>query len=198
MADDERAGPSWKVRLPANGTLAAIVVCAMRMHARNAQPPGTAAKPAALAAPSGLLVLGDAPGVTSLLRQHPDLTVVDTASSGALAHTQFDLACDHSETFAQCTKGIADPYGGWSRTMVDFYLGGLVDSFVSALDTTFIDGAVLLRSMSCCSIRSGSRLHFSAASNAATNRDRPMDHVAFLTALMHSATPPKAGELLYV
>ena len=79
--------------------------------------------------------------------------------------------------------------------MVDFYVGGLSDAFVSALDTTFVDGAVLLRSMSCCSLRAGSRMHFSAASNAATNRDRPMEHAGFLSVLMHSAMPPQPGEL---
>ena len=54
----------------------------------------------------------------------------------------------------------ADPRGGWARTAVDFYIGGLVDAFVSALDTTFLDGAVLLRSQSCCGATS--RMHFSA------------------------------------
>ena len=77
--------------------------------------------------------------------------------------------------------------------MVDFYVGGLSDAFVSALDTTFVDGAVLLRSLSCCGGRS--RIHFSATSNAATNRDRPMEHSGFLRVLMHEAPPPQRGEL---
>ena len=42
MADDERAGPSWKVRLPANGTLAAIVVAIGQTRGKTllALPPG--------------------------------------------------------------------------------------------------------------------------------------------------------------
>lgn len=192
----------WRLRMPGNRTLAATVLCAARLRAGQREAPqASAAAQAGLptqagsrTGPSGLLVLGDAPGVASLLMQHPDLRVVDTASSGSLAHTQFDLACS-DDAAAQCTRGVADPRGGWSRTMVDFYVGGLTDAFVSALDTTFVDGAVLLRSMSCCSLRAGSRMHFSAASNAATNRDRPMEHTAFLSALMHTATPPQPGEL---
>ena len=34
-----------------------------------------------------------------------------------------------------------------------------------------------------------------AASNAATNRDRPMGHVGFLKVLIHEATPPREREL---
>ena len=190
--------PEDALRMPGNGTLAAAVICAVRLRG------GAAGEEAASGPRSGLLVLGDAPGVVSLLRQHPALRVVHTSSTGSLGHTQFDLACSASagapgghggggapggggDRAGECNKGSADPEGGWSRTMVDFYVGGLADAFVTTLDTTFPDGAVLLRSLSCCS--ASRRMHFSASSNAATNRDRPMENVGFLRVLMHEAAP---------
>ena len=168
--DADGMGPP-SLHLPGNGTLAAAVVCATRMPQRRS-------------GRSGILVLGDAPGIVSLLKQHPQLQVVDTSIGGRLAHTQFDAACQEETT---CTHGMAsDPKGGWARTAVDFYVGGLVDAFVSALDTTFLDGAVLLRSMLCCG-SPGARQHLSATSTAESNRDRPMEYGGFLEVLMREA-----------
>ena len=212
------ADVNGSLHLPGNRTLAAVVLCATRLGGVSSGPNSPAGKPTAVGVhtsrntvrafsashhashlpaargaghvrPSGLLVLGDAPGVVSLLREHPQLQVVHTSlTGGALGHTQFDAACA-----ADCARHTPDPQGGWSRTVLDFYLGGLSDAFVSALDSTFLDGAVLQRSLSCCA--AGSRMHLGAASNAATNRDRPMGHVGFLKVLMHEATPPREREL---
>ena len=57
--------------------------------------------------------------------------------------------------------------------------------FLSVLDTTFVY-AVLLRSLTCHKY-----VHLPAASNAATNRDKPMEHVGFLRVLMHEPLPPR-------
>jgi hypothetical protein len=196
--------------LPTNGTLAAIVLCATRLVVpapSNTSPTTVGAEQRAAAHWPGLrhglqhglrhgpalLVLGDAPGVVSLVQRLPTMDVVHTRSAGSLAHTQFDRACDAAATADlatarsapsahECAHGAVDPNGGWSRTMADFYAGGLVDAFVSALDTTFLDGAVLLRSLSCCAATA--RMHFSAASTAASNRDRPMESDGFLQVLM--------------
>lgn len=77
--------------------------------------------------------------------------------------------------------------------MLDFYVGGLSDAFVSVLDTSFV-GAVLLRSLTCCGAVRGaaSMVHFSAASSAESGRDSPMHHVDFLRVLMHEPLPPTA------
>ena len=185
--DDE----SPPLHLPGNRTLAAAVLCAARLRGGSDATSSPHSSPRGHA---GLLVLGDAPGVVSLVRQLPELQVVDTSSGGRLAHTQFDAACSTStqrsgDEGGRCTRGMnADPRGGWARTAVDFYIGGLVDAFVSALDTTFLDGAVLLRSQSCCGATS--RMHFSAGSTAASNRDRPMEDEGFLSLLMHQAQAP--------
>lgn len=214
---DDASHAIISLQLPSNGTLSAAAVCAARLRGGRAPAVGHAA----------LLVLGDAPGVVSLLQQHPTLSVASTSSGGRLAHTQFDRACDGGRRLmaqlpsrrrhegrsraspmrtrldppggapmdataargaaVTCTSGRSDPEGGWTRTAVDFYVGGLVDAFLSVLDTTFVDGAVLLRSLSCCARHA--RVHFSAASSSkASNRDRPMAHTGFLSALMRDGT----------
>ena len=102
---------------------------------------------------AGLLVLGDAPAIVAFARMHPDLAgrtvTVEAASGGALGHTQFASACAPSsrdsagghghgsghgsainghaaDASTRCAHGIADPNGVWTRTMVDFYVGGSV------------------------------------------------------------------------
>lgn len=184
--------------LPSNGTLAAAVLCASRLQVEPQSP-----------LPAGLVVLGDAPAITSLVSTHPALAnrtvTADVAGTGALGHTQFASACAVTGSGARataadgteqrepaagvaggCAHGVANPQGGWTRTMVDFYIGGLVDNFVSVLDTTFV-GAVLRRSL--IFLGRGTYVHFAAASTATTNRDRPMEHVDFLHVLMSTAVP---------
>ena len=64
--------------------------------------------------------------------------------------------------------------------MVDYYIGGLSDAFVSSLFSSFV-GAVLRRSLVCCK----QRFHFGAMySQQRSHRDRPMRNVDFLRALM--------------
>lgn len=66
--------------------------------------------------------------------------------------------------------------------MIDYYIGGLTNSFVSALFSSFV-GAVLRRSLICCV----GRMHFGAMySQQRSHRDRPMRDVAFLRAMMQA------------
>jgi hypothetical protein len=201
--------------LPSSGPLSAAVACATLLRG-GSRGRGARSTLEPWEGPAGLLVLGEAPGVIGLVRRVPGLAnlTVDTTRTGSLGHTQFDTLCEGAEAAARavgrgdltltppssvtaggvepsgparCSKGEADPGGSWSRTMVDFYVAGLVDALVSCLDTSFTF-AVLVRSLGCCT--EGSRVHFSAASNAATNRDRPMESTGFLRVLMHEPQPP--------
>ena len=66
--------------------------------------------------------------------------------------------------------------------MIDYYIGGLTDGFVSVLFSSFV-GAVLRRSLLCCQ----QRMHFGAMySQKASHRDKPMRNVAFLRAMMQT------------
>ena len=67
--------------------------------------------------------------------------------------------------------------------MIDYYIGGLTDGFVSSLFSSFV-GAVLRRSLLCC----GRRMHFGAMySQQYSHRDKPMRNVGFLRALMQTS-----------
>ena len=64
--------------------------------------------------------------------------------------------------------------------MIDYYVGGLTDAFVSSLFSSFV-GAVLRRSMICCK----ERYHWGAMySQQRSHRDKPMRDVGFLRAMM--------------
>jgi hypothetical protein len=174
---------------PGNGTLAAVVECVRHFGAAGAA--DRARRRRARARPVtdagtrwGVLALGDAPGFASLVSAHPQLRsrVVETSAAGAVAHTTFTGSCAHDGGLC-AARGTHNPRGGWTRAMVDFYLGGLSDSFVSALFSSFV-GAMLRRSLRCCR----HRMHFDAMYSARhSHRDRPMRNVAFLRAMMQDA-----------
>ena len=152
------------------------------------------------------------PGYISLVKHLPALTsrVVDTNDAGAVAHTTFSGSCATNSRLC-VTAGTHNPQGGWTRAMVDYYIGGLTgasatsearppcqphpsaalltgapllpDGFVSTLFSSFV-GAVLRRSLTCCGRY---RMHFGAMySQQRSHRDKPMRHVAFLQAMMQT------------
>ena len=90
----------------------------------------------------GVLVLGDAPGFLSLVRSLPELSsrVVETSGAGAVAHTTFTGSCPSDGSLC-VSAGTHNPHGGWTRAMIDYYIGGLADGFVSVLFSSFV-GAV--------------------------------------------------------
>ena len=189
------------LRMPGNGTLSAAVECvhrfalqlamlplsnrADRWRAGAQAPRATAAAEASAASDRarawGVLVLGDAPGYISLVRSLPALDgrAVETNDAGEVAHTTFTGSCPPDSSL--CVQaGTHNPHGGWTRAMVDYYLGGLTDGFVSSLFSSFV-GAVLRRSLICCR----ERMHFGAMySQQHSHRDKPMRNVDFLRALM--------------
>ena len=133
------------------GTLAALLTCAARLgESLVATRPGGAPAPAsasaaaaggasASAAPRwGLLVLSDSPALPSLAAHLPALQglgaggVVTTHGLGRIGHSSFTKSC--SGTTGKCDYG-KDPGGAWTRSMVDFYLAGVVDGFAKALFT---------------------------------------------------------------
>lgn len=72
--------------------------------------------------------------------------------------------------------------------MIDYYIGGLADSFVSALFSSFV-AAVLRRSLVCCT----ERRHYGAMySQAHSHRDKPMRNQGFLRAMMQTDEPRAA------
>jgi hypothetical protein len=176
---------------PGNGTLTASVECAHRFAVSLAKPPTAGAAGSPLPHTSsggdgsawGLFVLGDAPGYMSLIHALPDLRgrVVHTNDAGGVAHTTFTGSCPRNSASCEA-KGTVDPQGGWTRAMIDFYVGGLTDAFVSTLFSSFV-GALLRRSLVCCK----ERMHYGAMySQQHSHRDKPMRHVDFLRALMQT------------
>ena len=183
-----------------SGTLAAALLCAARAGdalsqagAKQGRNQGgnrerdQSAKETPAAAASrdwGLLVMGDAPGFMSLVARHPSLAgrVVHTNDAGVTGHTSFSASCAEKGHTSCTTEGTVDPGGGWTRSMIDLYLGGLADGFVSVLFSSFV-GAVTGRSLTCCS----ERHHYGAMyTQQHSHRDRPMRNVQFLQALMQS------------
>ena len=129
-------------------------------------------------------MLGDAPGFASLVEALPGLSgrVTHTNDAGVTGHTSFAATCAHGSRTSCLRRGTVDPGGSWTRSMIDFYLGGLADGFVSVLFSSFV-GAMLTRSLTCCS----TRMHFGAMyTQQYSHRDRPMKNVAFLRAMMQS------------
>lgn len=200
----------WSMPMPGNGTLAAVLECAHRfaravahdgslqartmMHrgARDgfvvsssaaASSPPSKAPTRNMDDPWGVLVLGDAPGFGSLVYSLPALAgrVVHTNDQGAVAHTTFTGSCP-PDSAACLARGTVDPNAGWTRAMIDYYVGGLPDAFVSSLFSSF-PGAVLRRSLVCCK----ERMHFGAMySQQRSHRDKPMRNVDFLRAMMQT------------
>ena len=166
----------WSLPMPSNGTLAAVVECSHRFATALADPKTSRDV-------WGLFVMGDAPGFGSLLHSLPALhgKVVHTNDAGGVAHTTFTGSCPHAST--SCVhRGTVDPQGGWTRAMIDYYIGGLTDGFVSSLFSSFV-GAVLRRSLTCCN----ERFHFGAMySQQRSHRDKPMRNIDFLRALMQA------------
>uniref|UniRef100_A0A7S3AGL4 Uncharacterized protein n=1 Tax=Haptolina ericina TaxID=156174 RepID=A0A7S3AGL4_9EUKA len=69
--------------------------------------------------------------------------------------------------------------------MIDFYLGGVTDGFISVLFSSFV-GAMITRSVTCCQ----ERMHFGAMyTQEHSHRDRPMKNVNFLQAMMQTEEP---------
>jgi hypothetical protein len=78
--------------------------------------------------------------------------------------------------------GTHNPHGGWTRAMIDYYIGGLTDAFVTVLFSSF-PGAFLRRSLLCCRHRA----HFGAMySQEYSHRDKPMRNLDFLRAMMQT------------
>ena len=183
----------WSLPMPSNGTLSAVIECAHRFArglAPQKQPGATqpgatqpgATQPGATQRDAwGVFAMGDAPGFMSLVDGHPGLhgRVVHTNDAGGVAHTTFTASCPQNSD-ACVTRGTVDPQGGWTRAMIDYYVGGLTDGFVSSLFSSFV-GAVLRRSMTCCK----ERYHFGAMySQQRSHRDKPMRNINFLRAMM--------------
>ncbi|KAL1526636.1 hypothetical protein AB1Y20_015340 [Prymnesium parvum] len=178
-----------QLRMPSNGTLAAAVLCASRY--------GRALSKSNASDDWALFVLGDAPGFSSLVAALPGLEsrVIHTNRAGVTGHTSFAATCAHGTRTTCLPRGTVDPGGSWTRSIIDFYLGGLVDGFVSVLFSSFV-GAMLSRSLTCCS----ARMHFGAMyTQQYSHRDRPMKNVAFLRAMMQSeeqdTEPSRWGEV---
>ena len=191
--------------MPSNGTLAAVVECTHRFARALSTPrPTPAPRGGGMAATVaatlgglamdggladgardaeewGIFAMGDAPGFVSLVHSLPTLAgrVVHTNDAGGVAHTTFTASCPQNSD-ACITRGTVDPQGGWTRAMIDYYVGGLTDAFVSSLFSSFV-GAVLRRSMICCK----ERYHWGAMySQQRSHRDKPMRDVGFLRAMM--------------
>lgn len=184
------SGGGRETRTPSNGTLAAVLRCAGSFAQRLESSEKGAGSSRGAGPRVGLLVLGDAPALGSLASSLPAFAgrVVHTNDAGAIAHTTFTGSCSEG---GGCLRRVThDPRGGWTRAMVDFYLGGLADGFVSALFSSFV-GAVLRRSLTCCGPH---RMHFGAMySQQYSHRDKPMRNVELLHALMQTVEP-RAGE----
>lgn len=194
----EHCGRHQLQHLPGNGTLAAGLLCTQLLGSRQRRKSSLAPLPSNVSgAGPGVLILGDAPGVVGLVSFTPELEgrVVHSDASGAIGHVQFNTACAVGEPRGHeaCPRSTADPQGSWSRTAIDFYVGGLVDAFVGVLDTTFVH-TVLLRSMICCGqdalSSSAPTVHFHGSSTGASDRDHPMEDEGFLQVLMHRPLPP--------
>ena len=184
---------------PGNGPLSSVIECSRRaavgLALSRAQSLAKGRPAAALDADAadswGFLVLGDAPGFGSLVHSLQGLAgrVVNTNDKGAVAHTTFTGSCPPNSN-ACLPKGTIDPNGGWTRAMIDFYTGGLVDGFISTLFSSFT-GAVLRRTLICCQ----ERFHFGAMySQQRSHRDRPMRDVGFLRSLMQTVEQKTAVE----
>ena len=189
------------------GTLAALLTCAARLGeslaaARRGDLPAAAAAAAgdasggASAAPRwGLLVLSDSPALPSLAAHLPALQglaaggVVTTHGLGRIGHSSFTKSC--SGTAGKCDYG-KDPGGTWTRSMVDFYLAGVVDGFAKALFTSFI-WATMRRNLLCC--RPGAFVQWMAWYNLTrTHRDKPMLDREFMHALEMTHEEPGEQE----
>ena len=203
-------GGGFVTRAPSNGTLAAVFTCAGRMaeaigtrqgrlRARGAGA-GTRGASAGVSGGGekgwGLLVMGDSPGFISLARRLPQLQgrTIDTADSGNLGHTAFGTSCSsasgRSGRPGSCVAPTSDPGGAWTRSMLDLYLAGVTDGFVSALFSSFV-GAVTARSLTCCK----ERKHFGAMySQTYSHRDVPMRNEQVLQVLMQTTEEHTAVE----
>ena len=170
-APADRIERDVRFNAPSNGTLAAVFACAMSF----------ATHPKPVSAKWRLLVLGDSPALIRLASAHPQLRdahVVHTAAAGSLGHTAFGTVADAS---GHASSPAADPRAAWTRSMVDLYLAGVCDGFVSALFSSF-PAAALSRSLLCCGHK---RRHFNALSSTrGSNRDHPMVNSTFLAALL--------------
>lgn len=196
------------------GALAALLTCAARLGQSLVQslvsgksavstPPGGASAPASAAGGAssaamprwGLLVLSDSPALPSLAAHLPALQglgeggVVTTHGLGRIGHSSFTKSC--SGTAGRCDYG-KDPGGAWTRSMVDFYLAGVVDAFAKALFTSFI-WATMRRNLLCC--RPGAFVQWMAWYNLTrTHRDRPMLDREFMHALEMTHEEPSEME----
>ena len=110
------------------GFLASMLLCAARLGqamALSSQHQDGAAKR------WGILVLSDSPAFPSLATRLPALRdrAVHTAGTGAgqLGHSSFSRSCSMK---TGCAKG-RDPGGTWTRSLVDFYLAGVANGFVT-------------------------------------------------------------------
>lgn len=131
------------LRTPGNGTLSAVLTCVHLFGSRLRErqratravglPGATAVDPRNLSV--SLFVMGDAPGFGSLVSSLPAFhgRVVNTNDAGAVAHTTFTTSCSEARGGGCLPAQTNNPRGGWTRAMIDFYVGGLSDGFVSAL-----------------------------------------------------------------
>ena len=128
----------------------------------------------------GLLVLSDSAALPALASALPALRgrVVTTEGAGDLGHSSFTKSCSVG---GGCTYG-ADPGGAWTRSIVDFYLAGVVDGFAKALFTSFLL-STMRRNLLCC--RPGAFVQWNAWYNLSrSHRDRPMLDAEFMQTLV--------------
>ena len=177
---------------PSDGTLSAAAQCVGRLatsladaDAAPADEPSTA--PAAAYAPSsaaswGVLVLGDTPSLAPLLRMLPQFEgrVLEAEGAGQLGHTAFAASVRQQ---AELRRGAPadDPGGAWTRSVVDLLLGSLTDGVFSVLFSSFVDEAVLRRSLTAAARHT----HWGAMyDRGSTHRDLPMRDPSVLAMLM--------------
>ena len=156
---------TWTTTTPTQGALSAIIACAARL-----------ADASSIAGAWGLLVLGDAPALASLV-------------DGILPHKVVGTQGDMGNTAAQVHRTDMIQERGWLHSIVDFYLIGLCGGVTSALFSSFVPAA-LTRSVVCCT----ERVHFGAMYNlSTTHRDRVFRRNEILDALSQPAAAANAG-----
>ena len=187
---------------PGNGTLAAALACASTLALGVQRPGGSRTRQRTdfngadgeSTSHWGLLVLGDSPGVVSMVEALPSLhgRVVSTASDpDPLGNTKFRSPACNTKRRGRCTRAAAAPESdGWTRSIIDLYLGGLAEGLVTVLYSSY-RRAMLRRSLLCCK----KTFQFSAMVDRRWSRDRSMRSSQVFQALGQVAQPPTSSEV---
>ena len=116
----------------------------------------------------GLLVLSDSAALPALASALPALRgrVGETEGAGDLGHVVHEVVL-RRRRLHDCAH---DAGGAWTRSIVDFYLAGVVDGFAKALFTSFLL-STMRRNLLCC--RPGAFVQWNAWYNLSrSHRDR--------------------------